>query len=361
MGLQVVRPGAFTTIQDFGRIKYQHSGFSEAGAMDHYALEIANRLVNNPIDEAGIEMMLTGGSYFFDEPAIIAMTGGDCQPHLNGKKIPMYQGVMVQAGDQLTTKAIKNGRFSYLALAGGFDLPIVMGSRSTSTRYLVGGFEGKPLQAGDELAFRQKIDLDQPHVLRKWAKIIRTDQINELTLRVVMGPHIDMFSADQVKRFFGGSYQISRQADRMGYRLKGTRLETEMQANMLSEGTVFGAIQVPPEGQPIVLLADRQTTGGYPIIGVVCTADLGKLVQCPDRCIIKFKMITVKQAQTLIRKQKENIRVTIEEMGTTTVEPTDDLSFTDVKELIEAIDLTQLTLFDYRNHKSKITLKKHSR
>ncbi|MBM7542665.1 biotin-dependent carboxyltransferase family protein [Amphibacillus cookii] len=361
MGLQVVRPGAFTTIQDFGRIKYQHSGFSEAGAMDRRALEIANRLVNNPIDEAGIEMMLTGGSYLFDEPAIIAMTGGDCQPHINGKEIPMYQGVMVQAGDQLATKAIKNARFSYLALSGGFDLPIIMGSRSTSTRYFVGGFEGRPLQAGDNLAFRQKIDLDQPHVLRKWPKITRTDRINELTVRVIKGPHIDMFSADQVKRFFDGSYHTSRQSDRMGYRLKGTRLETEMQASMLSEGTVFGAIQIPPEGQPIVLLADRQTTGGYPIIGVVCMADLGKLVQCPDRCTIKFKMITVKQAQALIRKQKENIRMMMETMELTTVEPTDDFSFTDVKALIEAIDLTELTLFDYRSHNSKITLKKHNK
>ncbi|SEN89631.1 Allophanate hydrolase subunit 2 [Amphibacillus marinus] len=342
MGLKVIKSGVHITVQDFGRIAHQHLGFSVAGAMDRQALELANRLVQNTIDEACLEIMLTGGTFLFTKSTVIAITGADCQPKLNDVSIAMYESIIIRAGDELAIGYLVDGRFSYLSVQGGFVLDAVLGSRSTSIRYQLGGYQGRALQPGDQLQIRESgQDGSLPELTCKHDTL---NKDHPLRVRYLASADLDYFSIGKLADFEQMSFHISAQADRMGYRLIAPNDRLAHEHTMISEATVCGAIQIPPNGHPIVLLMDRQTTGGYPVIGVVASVDLPKLVQCSERVPINFTRITVEEAQLLIEEQAQ--------LNQSAIKPKAGLACVDqVKQLIEVVEGAQLSAFTYQDKK----------
>ncbi|WP_368645931.1 5-oxoprolinase/urea amidolyase family protein [Alkalibacterium putridalgicola] len=374
MGIRITNSGMHTTVQDSGRNGFQRYGFSASGAMDLTSLRLANILVGNERDEAGLEMMVTGSSFLFTQSNTIALTGAECRPKINGKPVKMYQTLKIDAGDELTTGSLKGGTLAYIAFAGGLDIPEVMNSRSTSTRYSLGGFHGRTLETGDSIAFRKpdpSLNKRTRDFLPDW---VNQDTEDNIHLRVIPASKIELFSEKAAAGFFEKEYTVSSRSDRMGYRLDGPKIETISQEAVISEATVLGDVQVPPNGQPIVLLADRQTTGGYPVIGTVCTVDIPRLVQCYPGKSIQFEPITLKKAQHLLKKQErflKRVETNFKKQKETTENTsaaTDgkdnqedgDWSADRVSELIETVDASSLNYFSYEDEQIKIRLVKQN-
>ena len=294
MGIVVKKPGVLTTIQDAGRIGYMGSGFAPSGVMDRRAFIIANLLVENDPNTCAIEFALAGPTLRFTTSTFIAITGGDFSPTLDGKPVPMYSALMVKRGSILHFGAPRTGAYGYVAVAGGsVRVPEVMGSRSTS------------LQLGDYLPFMTK-NLDfLPNLGSHRIEYDATYGFGseETVVRVVPGPQEDMFTERGIETFYNQAYEATAKCDRMGYRLDGPEIETKHGSDIISDGIAFGAIQVPSHGRPIIMLADRQTTGGYAKIGTIASVDIPKLVQCRPGSRIRFTPITVQEAQTLYRKE----------------------------------------------------------
>lgn len=308
MGFLVENPGIQTTVQDEGRFGNQQYGVSPAGPMDLKSFWIANILVGNPRSEAVLEMTFQGASLTFDEDNVIAVTGGDLGPALNGSPIPMYQAVSVHAGDQLTFGITNgNGCRAYLAFAGGLDLPLVMGSKSTLMRNHMGGVDGRKLEKGDRIAFAApKKELPGMEARRLTQAVFPK---GELTLRVVAGPQEDAFSEEELKKFFWYSAKITNESDRMGCRLEREEpIKHLTDGNILTDGISFGSIQIPPNGQPIIMMADRQTTGGYTKIGTVISVDLPKLAQSMPGYKVRFVRVSIELAQILYLRQLKTIQ-----------------------------------------------------
>lgn len=297
MGIKVILPGALTTVQDLGRFGYQQSGMPCSGVMDPAAYRTANQLLDNNQGEAVLELTLFGGTYFFEEDTIIAITGADMTPLLNGKSCPMYCPVAVKAGSTLTLGMAVNGCRSYLAVSGGFAVPAVMGSRSTNMKCRIGGYKGRALLAGDVIPIAA---VHTPYEVLSDRKAKRTAYPTDITVRVIAGPQDDSFSESGKKTFYSSAYTVSEQSDRMGCRLDGPAIESLHGTDIISDGIVFGSIQITSAGQPIVLLADRQTTGGYAKIATVCTADLPLLAQARPGNTVHFKQISLEAAQQLL-------------------------------------------------------------
>lgn len=300
--MKVLEPGLHTTIQDHGRYGYQKFGFSPAGAMDQESFQLANLLVNNPSDTPVLEMMMTGGTFEFEEKTMIALTGAECHPLLNGKQIPLYESVSVESGDTLQCRSMTNGLYTYLAVKSGFKIEKNLGSASTHTLTKIGGVKGSPLKKDATLI------IEETGLKTVKSKIIKEklEPIKKKRIRVVLSPPERLpFETGSLENFFHSAYHISSQSNRMGYRLKGEPLHFNQDSSMLSEGTVLGSIQIPPDGQPIVLLNDRQTTGGYPILGVICQVDRGKFVQNPIGATIEFEPISLEEAQQLYLEQNK--------------------------------------------------------
>ena len=313
MGCLIKKPGICTTVQDRGRIGYMGSGFAPSGVMDHRAMTIANLLVENSPDDCVLEFVLTGPIMRFTTNTVIALTGGNFGAKLNGKPIPMYQAVPVQHGSILDLGPCRQGVFGYLAIAGGsFDIPEIMGSKSTNLKCGLGGFKGRPLSAGDYLPFTTR-NLDfithlESHRMPKDTFYSETMVKNEedknvQTLRIIPGPQENFFTQRGIKDFYSKTFSTSNKCDRMGFRLDGPIIETKHGSDIVSDGIAFGAVQIPSHGRPIIMLADRQTTGGYAKIGTVASVDIPRLVQCPVNTEIRFKPISVQEAQALIHKE----------------------------------------------------------
>lgn len=299
MRLTVISAGLLTTLQDSGRTEFQASGFSVSGCMDRQALFHANVLVNNPPEEAVLEMQYLGGSFRFEGDTYFALTGADMEPRLNGRRISNYCAVKVKKGDILTCHRAVNGRFAYLAVAGGFLVPKVLGSKSTNMKCQIGGFLGRALLAGDEIP----MTLETPWLLNEYRK--EADSVfyeTELHIRVIAGPQERMFTKKGLEVFYREPYIITEESDRMGYRLKGTEIESKNGVDIISDGIVAGSIQVSSNGMPMILLADRQTTGGYAKIATVISVDIPKLVQSMPGTKIQFEKITLEEAVRLYRK-----------------------------------------------------------
>lgn len=305
-GLEVINPGLYTTIQDLGRKTYQASGMPVAGSMDDYAHRIANMLVGNDENDAMLELTAFGGSYKFNERKVIAITGADMTPMINGKTpLKLWRTVVMQAGDTLTFGASKTGFRSYLSVAGGLKVAKVMNSYSTYTRGKLGGYEGRPLQKGDVIEFFEThlkpIDL--------LGRFIRAKHIpsyeKHVTISVVLGPQEDAFTYKGIADFFSNSYTVSNEADRMGYRLEGSVIGHVASADIISDGIVKGAVQVPSHGQPIIMMADCQTTGGYMKLAHVISSDLYKVAQLKAGDKISFKAMTVEEAHVLYKERIE--------------------------------------------------------
>ena len=303
--LEVVRPGMFTTVQDLGRFGRQKQGVSVAGAMDGAALRLGNILLGNHENSAGLEITMGGPTLkVLSGEACFAVTGAEVVVSKNDAPLPCWTAHKITPGDVLSFAPPKNGGArAYLCISGGFDVPLIIGSRATYTKAGFGGHEGRALKAGDVLKTLTPDSL--------WAMCegltcppnLRPSRDPGAPLRVVPGPQGDAFTEEGIKTFYSSEYVISNSADRMGYRMEGPVISHEKGADIISDGITMGAVQVPGHGQPIVMLADRQTTGGYTKIGVVCTADLGNLAQRVPGQKVRFAKTTVTEAVKLLKQE----------------------------------------------------------
>lgn len=304
--LIVKNPGLLTTIQDAGRIGFGQYGIPSAGAMDILSLQLANILVGNDRYEAAIEITFMGPEIEFDENLIISITGADISPSINGKEIEMHSTVYVNKGDVLKFGTLKNGCRAYLAVSGGFDLPEIMNSKSTYLRGKLGGVEGRKLKIGDFLSVNR--DKGYKHLgVRKIPKDFIPAFNNQYIVRVIMGPEDDRFTEEGTQTFLNNEYTLSNQCDRMGYRLNGPKIQHKGGADIISGGITLGAIQVPGHGEPIIMMADRQTTGGYTKIANVISVDIPYLAQLKAGDKVKFQKISIQEAQTLVKDREERL------------------------------------------------------
>ncbi len=302
--LEILQPGLLTTVQDRGRYGFQDSGFSVSGCMDAQALSQANILVNNTKEKAVLEMTFMGGTFLFHGHTYFALTGADMNPRLSGKEIQNQKAYEAKEGDILELAGAKTGRYGYLAVAGGILVDPVMGSFSTNLKCKLGGFEGRALKKGDLLPIQGDVKELWNMYLKEMPKKTY-DQ--EILLRVVLGPQKEYFTEKGLETFQKEAYALSEKSDRMGYRLEGEAIEYKDTVDILSDGIVYGSIQVTPAGQPMVMMADRQTTGGYAKIGTVITPDLHLLAQCMPQAKVRFQAVSLEEASRLYKQQeKEN-------------------------------------------------------
>lgn len=305
MSITVIRPGLASTFQDCGRHGHQSLGIPVGGAMDLRAHQLANLIAGNTRDVATLEITLMGPTLRFDAPAVIAMTGADLSPTLNEAPAPMGRPLVVRPGDVLSFGARRSGVRTYLAWHGGIGLPPVMGSQSTWLRGQLGGFLGRALRKDDVLPLVAEFrpgDLDAlARDLDAMSIYLPSTLANNPRerLRVMWGPHTGLFTRESIQTLLNNAYRIANESDRMGYRLQGPALHLKENRQLLSEGATFGSIQVPSDGLPIVLMADRQSIGGYPKIGHIATVDLPQLAQKMPGDEIHFEEISLAQAQQL--------------------------------------------------------------
>ena len=301
--LTVVRPGMLTTIQDLGRWGHQANGVPVAGPMDVYSHRLANRLVGNAEDAAALEMTLVGPEIVSDADAVCAVAGAHFEVTVGGRAVPMHTPFALHAGARLRFGARTAGARAVLAVRGGLALPRLFGSRATSLISGMGPFGGRALASADVLpvgeAFTHaRVTLPAPALPLP---------AGGARIRVIPGPHDHAFTAAAIETFFGARYTVSSQSNRMGYRLEGPRLTHAGSADILSEPTPVGSLQVPASGQPILLMADRQTTGGYPKIATVITADLPLAGQLAPGDWIEFAACARDAAIDALRRQEARL------------------------------------------------------
>ncbi|MDN4073195.1 biotin-dependent carboxyltransferase family protein [Fictibacillus terranigra] len=298
MAIMINKPGMLTSLQDLGRYTYQQYGVIVSGSMDPFAHTAANLLVGNSEGEATLEVTLTGPKLTFGIDTFIAICGADLTPSLNEKAIENWRTISVRKGDVLEFGNCKWGCRAYIAVAGGYDTGRVMGSKSTYLRAGMGGYQGRALKEGDTLPVNSDGNGFHPTSFNWFiSHEPRAMYLDMNTIRAVKGRHFDLFTKESQTAFFNEKFKISTQSDRMGYRAEGTELKLQQQKEILSEPVLFGTVQVPSEGKPIILMADRQTTGGYPKIAQVAYVDLPKLAQAKPGDSIVFQEITEEEAQ----------------------------------------------------------------
>lgn len=303
MSIKIINAGMLSTIQDGGRFGVMKYGFTQSGAMDSKAMSTANILVGNEPECAVIETTLLGITAEFTENTVIALSGGDFSAAINGTPIKRNKAYAVNAGDTLAMSYAKSGVRGYLAVSGGFDVPEVMGSRSTNLKSQIGGFYGRKLAAGDIINTFAPIITDTTG-----RELPEETYENSITLRAVLGPQDYMFTDEDIKTFFSCEYKITQQADRMGIRLDGVPLKGKGSMDIVSDGIVFGSVQVPKNGMPIILAADRQTTGGYAKIATVISADRHLIAQARPGGTIKFAQVSVKEAQKIAKQEQKALK-----------------------------------------------------
>ncbi|WP_205502372.1 5-oxoprolinase subunit C family protein [Rufibacter psychrotolerans] len=319
MSLRVEKAGLLTTVQDLGRWGYQQQGVIVGGAMDPVAHRVANWLVGNAQEAATLEFTMLGPSLRFAADHLIALTGGSFAAQINGKAVPAWRPLLVRKGALLEVGRARQGARGYLAVAGGIQVPLVLGSASTYLRAGIGGLKGAPLQEqamvpcpgssnpefpplGWETG-HQNLERTTWFVRPAWYQGFR----QELVIRVLQGPEYGWFFRESQRAFWQQPFQVTPQSDRMGYRLAGPALGLAEPRELLSTAVTFGTVQVPPQGNPIVLMADHQTTGGYPRIGQVIRADLAALAQVLPGQRIRFQEVTLEEAYRLLYEQERHL------------------------------------------------------
>ena len=343
MNLHVISPGPLTTVQDAGRTGYAARGFRTCGAADGYAMRTANLLAGNPqaAGAAVLEMTLQGGKYQFDGDAVFALAGADMPAALDGRPVPAYTPLLARAGQVLAIGAARSGLRGYLAVFGGVDTPPVLGSRSTDLKCRMGGLGGRALKAGDVLP----IGAAPAMVEQRWQQICAKGANRPLgtartparpwrflggrklpLFRAVPGPQTDAFTAVGQAAFVHGVYALTADCDRMACKLQGPQIETVDGSDIVSDGIVAGSVQVSANGQPIVMLADHQTTGGYAKIATVISADLSAMAQLRPGEKLAFQYVTAAQAVAGARAQAavlDKIRGADEIMDFAAMKPAD--------------------------------------
>jgi len=304
MGIIIKRGGSLTTVQDLGRIGYQNQGFAVSGAMDRRAFKLANMLLDNEDNAAMLEVTLVGPKFTFTEANCFVVTGADLKAKFNGKKMQVNQVYMAAAGDvvEFPVGFPTEGARCYIAFAGGLDVPLFMGSRSTYLKGSMGGFQGRALKTGDEIGFLAPKQI-LPHMGSRFVpqKFSEVYGGKDVTIRVILGPQDDAFTEAGLHTFLNDEYTASPYMDRMGARMDGPEIEHKGRADLVSDGIAFGAIQVPQNGKPIILMADRQSTGGYTKIANVISVDLPKVAQRLTGDKIHFQAVSVEEAQELLK------------------------------------------------------------
>jgi antagonist of KipI len=290
--------------------------------MDELSLRVGNLLVGNDEGAAALELTLVGPTLRFDEQTLIAFTGADLGASVDGVRLPPWRPVCVAAGAIITTEAAARGCRAYLAVAGGIDVPTVLGSRSTYVRAALGGLDGRPLKRGDLVPFGTAGELSRriaagvlesggtgKAVIARWGASPSLIPFfrSAAAIRVIGGAHLQMLTGDSAERFWGTEFRVAAQSDRMGYRLEGPPLELSAPLEILSEAVAFGTVQLPPGGNPIVLMADRQTSGGYPRIGEVASVDLPLVAQLKPGDRLRFRSVSLDDAQRLYLAREDDI------------------------------------------------------
>jgi antagonist of KipI len=302
--IRIVEPGPLTTVQDRGRFRQLRHGIPPSGPVDRRAFIIANRLVGNDETAAGLECTYMGPRFEVERPCAIAVTGAPAPVTVNKEPAPSWATIVLRAGDQVRIGAPKAGVFSYVAFAGGIDVPLVLGSRATYMKGRLGGLEGRALRSDDVLQLRptssapRMLTVDRRHV---------PDLASEPEIRVVLGPQAERFTEDGIAALLGSAYEMLPQSDRMGARLRGPRIGHVRGHDVISDGIPLGGIQVPGDGQPIVLLVDRQSTGGYTKVATVCSIDIARLGQVKPGHRLTFRAIDVAEAHRLLREEAASL------------------------------------------------------
>lgn len=310
MNLSVVKGGVLTTIQDLGRVGCQHLGVVVGGAADPFLARLANLLVGNAENAALFEMALTGPELRFEADTLIAWCGADFDARLDGVPLRRNRPVRVRAGEVASFGAVRAGARAWLSVAGGIDVPAVLGSRSTCRRFGFGGFKGRALVAGDRLRIGPPSTWAQSmmnsltrqrRTTCDWS--VRPESLgaaySSKRFRAIRGPEWDWFAREAQARFFDSPFRVTKEADRMGVRLEGPALALAEPREMISSGVNVGVVQTPPGGQPIILLCSRQTVGGYPRLAAVATVDQGRLAQLKQGDVVAFEEIDLNAAHTL--------------------------------------------------------------
>ncbi|WP_273545576.1 biotin-dependent carboxyltransferase family protein [Paenibacillus caui] len=323
MSLFVNKPGLLTTVQDLGRFGVQKYGVIAGGAMDTFALRMANLLVGNEETDAGLEITMLGPDILMEQTALISICGGDLSPKLNGKPLPLWRTVLAPKGSRLSFGKLRQGCRAYLAVGGGLDVPVEMNSRTTYLRAGIGGFCGRALRQGDRIPLgaaslrclnlmgllAREADGDFGAVSH-WSVTpgMLPPYSPNPTVRVIEGEEYGLFSEESLRSFLNEWYDVLPQSDRMGYRFTGSKLTLREKTELISSAVTFGTVQVPSDGYPIVLMADRQTTGGYPKIAQVITADLPLLAQVNLGGHVRFRLISLREAQKQYVARERAIR-----------------------------------------------------
>jgi antagonist of KipI len=300
--IEVQTPGLLTTVQDLGREGFGPMGVSPSGAADAIALRIGNRLVGNAEGAAGLEMTLLGGTFQFSEGAVIALAGSDFGALLDGAPVELWSALEVRRGQTLRMGQSRSGARGYLCVRGGIEVKPFLRSASTHILSGLGGYQGRALQNGDvlhcgaaERHFRKKTVAPQALARLSPRKV----------LRVTAGPQSDWFPASAQVRFYASAYRVAEDSNRMGLRLKGAAIPTRTGGEMISEGVALGAIQITEAGQPIIVFVEQQTTGGYPKIANVISADLFCVGQLRPRDEIRFERVEMETARALLIEQEK--------------------------------------------------------
>jgi antagonist of KipI len=319
--IRVLRSGLLTTVQDLGRPGYQQYGVVVGGALDAFAARVANLVVGNDENAAVLEMAQTGPDLQFDRDVLVAWNGGDFEARVDGQPLPRDRAVRVIAGEVVSFGVARSGLRAWLAIAGGIDVPLVMGSRTTYRRAGLGGHQGRPLVTGDELKLfpageRAEAVLGQLRVANKRATTwtVRPETMGKPapagTVRAMRGPEWDWFTDDAQSDLFSAKWEATREADRMGVRLHGPALTLVKPREMISAAVNTGVVQVPPSGHPIVLLPSRQSIGGYPRLVAVAGVDIGRFTQLRPGETVRFEKTTLQAAQELwLARERDLTRV----------------------------------------------------
>jgi biotin-dependent carboxylase-like uncharacterized protein len=294
--IRILDPGPQTTVQDLGRFGQLRYGIPPSGPVDRFAFVLANRLVGNGDGAAALECTLVGPRFEVDAPCAVAVTGADMPVTVNGREAPGWTTLALERGDVVKLGPARAGVRSYVGVSGGLDVPPVLGSRSTYLRGRLGGLEGRALRRDDRL----RVFAAPPP--RPWRVAPRAVPAygDEPTIRVVLGPQADRFTRAGIGALLASAYTMLPQSDRMGARLAGERVTHARGHDIISDGIALGSIQVPGDGQPIVLLVDRQTTGGYTKVATVCSFDTGRVGQVRPGQVLRFRAVTVDEAHRLL-------------------------------------------------------------
>ncbi|RWZ58133.1 biotin-dependent carboxyltransferase family protein [Halobacillus fulvus] len=319
--IHIQKAGLLTTVQDLGRFGFKKHGVVTSGAMDQEAHLISNWLVGNNPNTPTLEITLMGPVIEFQEDALIAICGGNLSPLIEGDAVECWKPIFVRKGTELRFGRPASGFRAYLAIGGGFNIPSIMDSASTYMRAQIGGYEGRPLEDGDRLSvdrkspsseslfnvLKEKADRKNFHA-SNWSVSEELRSRNNDPIRVIKGREFDQFTDVSQDAFTNEPFTIDSKSDRMGYRLNGQKLKWESDSEMISSAVSIGTIQVPSDGNPILLLADSQTTGGYPRMAHVITADLPKIAQMKPGEDIHFQIVSHEEAQQLYLQRQNLLR-----------------------------------------------------